>query len=233
MVCGILFFCLTIIGCASNSPSIQNTQTPKPTVFKPTSTSPFGNLRDIPPPENTWNYKVEFANAVYYAMSYEKTDVITIRGFWEWKDKQWVWTDYSMTIPISDPNIPVKVTARTALIENPSKDNLYFWAPTSSDMNKVIKLNIIGVWEGSESKDIPINTKRSPLVVNGMGYVNSKISSSFNIHVVISDINGIKLLENPRSNSTGLQAVVVNQMGQFAIQVQASGASWWIKAGIE
>jgi len=102
-----------------------------------------------------------------------------------------------------------------------------------------MRLTTISRWEGNESRTIKYTAPQSPWVVNARCTSTSQIGSKFEVYVWEKEEiapgvrQGAVDLTGRQGVYDGLTALVVEQSGEFIIEVQASGCEWWLKVGVE
>ena len=117
---------------------------------------------------------------------------------------------------------------KETLALNSSQNDSY--VVISGDLNrtkKLVTLKTVASWSGDESKKIKFKASKSPWVINSGARVTSNLGSKFEVRV-LKEINSvIGIYENSYGNT------LIEETGEFVIEVESSGCEWWVKIGIE
>ncbi len=96
-----------------------------------------------------------------------------------------------------------------------------------------VELKTIGQWESDRSRKISFRTAKAPWILNAGFNVTSKLSSSYELILhKKTDIEGVTMIIPIRDLGQELTAVI-DDTGDFIIDVQVSGMKWWVRVGIE
>jgi len=230
---------------SSNSTSSLKTEigtwptgTPIPQV---TAESVVKTSSEAMPPQDTWNFKIQTSTYSYYAKSCWKADTTTIiKGYWSGTEKKWNWHDGYM----------VFTRQAYGTVEIILKDVAIHYEKYISVTGGLIgggkgtyqTLYTDKSWTGSLSKKISYHPSQAPWVVNAGYTPTSKLGSKFEIYVWKELGNGIQESATEifgrngtfkDANGNDLTAMVVEDIGNYTIDITASGCDWWVKIGVE
>lgn len=96
------------------------------------------------------------------------------------------------------------------------------------DVFRYMQLKTIASWQGTSSKTISFTATQVPCIINYGWTATSAISSS--VYVLACDKNNICPLPFGKK---GIWTIELDTAGKYTIQVDAVGAQWWVKIGVE
>lgn len=97
----------------------------------------------------------------------------------------------------------------------------------------LINMRTVEHWTGKDAKRIKYKADKTPWVVNASYEPTSSIATSFYMRVMKTGgrFEVGMFYYSPRNSR--LQTVLVEEKGEFTIDIQASGVEWWVKVGVE
>ena len=110
---------------------------------------------------------------------------------------------------------------------------------TPIDPDTSMMLRTIQYWEGDSSRMIKFRATKSPWVVNSGYTPTSQISTKFHIMVYRDEDYKQPAIwadfgyEKTHDPLKGIYSVIMEETGDFIIDVDASGCEWWVKVGEE
>lgn len=121
----------------------------------------------------------------------------------------------------------------SAVSDSGSKE--YYLVPsTSSRVPDSVELTTIKSWAGTQSSDIEYRATKAPWVINSNYTSTSQLSNIFEVTISQeTGAPGIILTNRLTQLSDGSFIALIEDTGTFTIHIKASGASWWLKIGVE
>lgn len=99
---------------------------------------------------------------------------------------------------------------------------------------KVGNLRTVKQWEGTGSKELSYRADKTPWVLNAGYKVTSQISSKFSVYVSKpTQISGVEQILYAQETRDGISCILVQEKGNFKINIESSGANWWVRIGTE
>jgi len=111
-----------------------------------------------------------------------------------------------------------------------------YWAASMMWPERTIMLKTIQYWEGNSPREIKFKATKAPWIVNGGYTPTSRITSSFNIMVWKEEGSyrmGTFTFEHTWGPFKGVHGAIIEETGDFIIEVKATGCEWWVKVGVE
>lgn len=93
-------------------------------------------------------------------------------------------------------------------------------------------LRTVEYWEGNNSKEIRYKATVAPWVVNGGYTPTSEIRSNFWV-TVWKEVGPFRETSMSFTSKSGVQSTVLEETGEFIIEIEATGSNWWVKVGVE
>jgi hypothetical protein len=111
-----------------------------------------------------------------------------------------------------------------------------YLVPTMAASNQTMTLRTVKSWTGNRSIKIKYEATQSPWVVN-CGYTpTSQIASTFSLFVCKEHGSYRECQATFQATwgpMRGTESVIIQETGDFTIDVEASGCEWWAKVGVE
>jgi hypothetical protein len=116
-------------------------------------------------------------------------------------------------------NVTPPPTIETYLVHGPSVIDVY----------RYMQLKTIASWQGTSSRKMDFTVTKVPCIINYGWTATSAIRSSVTVYA-FDKYNTTPL---PWESRTGIGTMELDAAGKYTIQVDAVGAQWWLKIGVE
>lgn len=97
----------------------------------------------------------------------------------------------------------------------------------------LINMRTVEYWTGKDAKRIKYKADKTPWVVNAAYEPTSSISTSFYMGVIKNEGRFETSMFSYSPRNSRLHTVLVEEKGDFIIDIRASGVEWWVKVGVE
>jgi len=115
-----------------------------------------------------------------------------------------------------------------AVTPTPAIETYLVHGASMIDVFRYMQLKTLASWQGTSSKTISFTATQVPCIINYGWTATSAISSS--VDVLACDKNNICPLPFGKK---GIWTIELDTAGKYTIQVDAVGAQWWVKIGVE
>ena len=116
-------------------------------------------------------------------------------------------------------NVTPPPTIETYLVHGPSVIDVY----------RYMQLKTIASWQGTSSRKMDFTVTKVPCIINYGWTATSAIRSSVTVYA----FDKYNITPLPWESRTGIGTMELDAAGKYTIQVDAVGAQWWLKIGVE